>query len=93
MYTIFVFVHSLCTAFRRTFRRIDGETSDKEVMGRHTAFYHLGRALLEAGQYFGQILGAQETVFHGQSGELYFKALTAYFNTPTSTTKSELVGM
>ena len=86
------FVHSLCSAFRRTFRRIDNEITDKEVMDRHTSFYHMGRALMETGDYFGENLKQKEKVMHGLNEMMYFTSFTEYFNAPISTTQSKDVG-
>ena len=88
-----MFVHSFCTAFRETFRRKDGESTDKEVMDRHIGFYHIGRALLECGEYFGTILEQNAKVFHGLNRKMYFKSFVEYFNAPISTTQSKIIGV
>ena len=87
------FVHSFGTAFRRTYHRIDGETSDKEVTERHANFNHFGRALLEMGQYLGHVLECERKVYCGLVKTMYFASFREYFNHPLSTTDIKKVGM
>ncbi len=85
---------SLAASFGATFGRIDGESSDREVMDRHAAFYRFGRALSEAAECFGRTLGAKETVYHGLStGSMQFDSLMQRFNAPIVATKDMNVGM
>ena len=76
----------LCTAFRQTYRRIDGETTSEQVEARHQQFYHLGRLLFEAVEFYGTRMRHNLTVYHGLSTVLHFGQFTAYFNQPISTT-------
>ena len=87
------FVYRFCAAFRRTFRRIDGGSRFKGDMDRHTDFYHVGRAMFEMAEYFGDTLGAEEGVYHGMDREVQFKAFIEHFNAPISTTNDQDVGM
>ena len=83
---------SLCRAFRETFRRLTDDEPVKDVMDRHSVFYHFGRALSEAVEHFGTALRANEKVFHGLNCSLFFRSFTEHFNAPTSTTKDENTG-
>lgn len=83
---------SLCRTFRETFRRLTDDEPVKDVMDRHSAFYHFGRALSEAAEHFGTELRANEKVFHGLNCSLFFRSFTEHFNAPTSTTKDENTG-
>ena len=86
-------VHSFCAELRCTFRRLGDEQTNIAVMRRHAEFYHVGRALYEAGDHFGSILGAKKKVLHGLNTPLKFKAFSEYFNAPTSTTIDMNAGM
>lgn len=89
-------VYRFCRVLRSTFRRNDDESSNlvmSAAMERHGAFYHVGRALYEAADYFGKIMNSKDRVYHGLSQKMQFNSITEYFNAPTSTTKARSVGM
>ena len=88
-----LFIFRFCLAFRATFRRIQGDCTDQDVMNRHTDFYHIGRALFEAGEYFGKVLERNHKVFHGLNMKMYFTSFIESFNAPISTTTKKSVGM
>ena len=83
---IYTDLSSFCTAFRQTYRKLDGETSTKQVETRHKQLYHYSRFLFEAIEFFGSKMKRDLTVYHGLSVILYFGQFTAYFNQPISTT-------
>lgn len=83
----------LCTFIRETYRRIKGDSTDKEVKDRHTAVYHMGRALLEGVEYFGKSLWKKDKIYHGLSLTMFFSEFTGYFHAPTSTTIDKSIGM
>ena len=89
----FFFIFRFRDAFRATFRRIEGDSTDKDVMNRHTAFYHIGRALFEAVEYFGKVLEPNRKVFHGLNKKVYFTSFSEYFNIPMWPTKKKIIGM
>ena len=62
-------------------------------MARHSSLYRVGRALYEVADYFGQIMGRKQKVYHGLNRKMFFKGFTEYFYAPTSTTESTAVGM
>ena len=78
---------------RKTYRKITGETSDKEVKERHSNIYLIGRALFELVEYFGKSLRKKEKVYHGLNVTVFFHEFTGHFNAPTSTTKDKIIGM
>ena len=81
----------LCREFRSTYRRINNETTTKEVEDRHKELYHFGRYLFEAIEFYGVAMNSTETVYHGLNKYLHFSNFTTYFNQPISTTTSEMV--
>ena len=64
-----------------------------EVKERHTDVYHIGRALLEAMEYFGKSLSKKQRVYHGLGFTMFFSEFTGHFNAPTSTTEERQIGM
>ena len=60
-------------------------------MERHREFGHIGRALEETADFFGERL--ERTVYHGINRVMFFSAFEQYFNAPTSTTIAKSVGM
>ena len=42
---VYTDITSFCTEFRKTYRRIDDEIKDEQVVERHMEFYHYARAL------------------------------------------------
>eukprot|EP01084_Bolivina_argentea_P276735 472260_1 len=77
-----------CTAFRKTFRRIN-ETKDEEVVERHLYLYFYARALYEAVDFFGREMDVDLKVYHGLDEVMYFQKFKTYFNQPMSTTPSK----
>ena len=89
-------IYSFCAALRSTFRQSgDGSSGmlTKSAMNRHAALYHIGRALYESADYFGQLMRPKDKVYHGLSQKMQFSSFTEYFNAPTSTTTKRSVGM
>eukprot|EP01084_Bolivina_argentea_P281365 481395_1 len=78
----------LCTEFRKTYRRIDNETTDEAVTTRHIQLYHYARSLLEAVQFYGDEMSTKMKVYHGLNKVMNFPKFTAYFNQPISTSIS-----
>ena len=62
-------------------------------MERHREFYHLGRALCEASEYYGVPLLPSKSVYHGLDKKMRFQSFREYFNGPISTTPDLSVGM
>eukprot|EP01083_Nonionella_stella_P286766 976036_1 len=88
---IYTDLSKFCTAFRRTYRRLDHETSDEEVIERHEQIYHFARALYEAVEFFGIPMQSKDIVYHGLNRVLFFQKFTAYFSQPMSTTTSSTI--
>ena len=88
-------VYRFCTTLRSTFRESAGASSNDEIKSateRHSAFYNVGRALYEAADHFGKIMGPKQRVYHGLSQRMKFASFTEYFNAPTSTMRFKSVG-
>eukprot|EP01083_Nonionella_stella_P009904 28345_1 len=79
-------ISAFCTAFRQTFRRLDTETSDYEVIARHVQIYHYARALYESVEFFGSRMKSNKIVYHGLNCTMLFQQFSAYFCQPMSTT-------
>eukprot|EP01084_Bolivina_argentea_P018792 34970_1 len=87
---IYTDISAFCTVFRQTYRRINDEVTDEQVVQRHKQLYQYGRTLYEAVEFFGKEMDANLTVYHGLKEVLYFERFTAYFNQPISTTLSKI---
>ena len=83
---IYTDVTDFCSEFRSTYRKIDGETTTKEVESRHVQLYHFSRYLFESVEFYGFRMQKSLTVYHGLNKLLYFGNFNAYFNQPISTT-------
>ena len=81
-----IYHHFACTIFRQTYRKLDGETTTKQVEDRHKQLYHFIRYLFEAIEFYGSRMKTNLTVYHGLSVVLHFGQFTAYFSQPVSTT-------
>eukprot|EP01084_Bolivina_argentea_P066653 121522_1 len=79
-----------CTSFRRTYRRIGNETTDKEVEKRHIELYFYSHCLYTAVEFYGQPMDKNMKVFHGLNQMMKFESFTAHFNQPISTTTDEI---
>ena len=90
---VYTDMSDFCTAFRATYRRLDGEKHDSQVSERHLQFYHYARALFEAAEFFGQRMTPDLKLYHGLNKVLYFSKFTEYFKQPISTTPSFQKGM
>eukprot|EP01083_Nonionella_stella_P087276 242702_1 len=88
---IYTDLSKFCTAFRRTYRRLENETSDDEVIARHEQIYHYARALYEAVEFFGIPMQPKDIVYHGLNRVMFFQKFTAYFSQPMSTTTSRTI--
>eukprot|EP01083_Nonionella_stella_P069615 185671_1 len=80
-----------CTAFRKTYRKIDDEKEDYQVTQRHKQIYHYARNLYEAVELFGQRMRPTDEVYHGLNRVMFFHQFRAYFSQPMSTTKSKTI--
>eukprot|EP01084_Bolivina_argentea_P147845 258623_1 len=78
-----------CTVFRKTYRRIDDEITDEEVLERHLQLYYFARTLYESVEFFGEEMVSNFEVYHGLNKVMYFQKFTAYFHQPMSTTPSK----
>eukprot|EP01084_Bolivina_argentea_P085009 153674_1 len=87
---IYTDMSQFCTGFRSTYRKIDNETKDSEVISRHQELYQYARCLYEAVEFFGQEMDEKLKVFHGLNKVMNFENFTAYFNQPISTSTSKL---
>eukprot|EP01084_Bolivina_argentea_P253462 425744_1 len=85
---IYTDMSHFCSAYRKTYRRIEDETTDEQVTNRHIQLYNYARCLLEAVEFFGEEMDAEMKVFHGLDKVMNFHKFTAYFNQPISTSKS-----
>eukprot|EP01084_Bolivina_argentea_P108562 194021_1 len=81
-------ISEFCTIFRQTYRKIQNETTEKEVTQRHLQLYYYSRCLFEAIEFFGRYMGVDFKVYHGLNKVMKFEKFTAYFNQPVSTTTS-----
>eukprot|EP01084_Bolivina_argentea_P262863 444710_1 len=77
-----------CSAYRATYRQIDGDKTKEDVTKRHVQLYHYSRSLFESIEFFGEYMESKRIVYHGLNTVLYFEKFTAYFNQPVSTTPS-----
>lgn len=62
-------------------------------MERHKEFYHLGRALCEAAEYYGIPLMPKKYVYHGLDKKMRFQSFCEFFNGPMSTTPEKEIGI
>eukprot|EP01084_Bolivina_argentea_P276244 471332_1 len=79
---------NFCTAFRKTYRKINNETTEQEVVNRHKQLYNFARCLFEAVEFFGEEMDPKLKVYHGLNCVMNFEKFTEYFNQPLSTTTS-----
>ena len=93
MFYNFVDSHRFNTFFLKTYRNMDGDSTEKDVKFRHSAVYHIGRALFELVEFFGQTMGKKQRVYRGLSRPFLFEEFAGYFNSPISTTTEIIVGM
>lgn len=77
---------TLCTAFRKTYRKRNQKETEENVRERHRQFYYFGRTLCEAIEFYGKEMRNSMEVYHGLDKEMAFESYTAYFNQPISTT-------
>ena len=77
-----------CDAFRKTCNRLKKNEPNSAVAQRHCEFYHIGRALYEAVEFYGDYLQPEEKLYHGVNRFMYFQQFTAWFNQPIFTTPS-----
>eukprot|EP01084_Bolivina_argentea_P288252 494728_1 len=85
---IYTDMTNFCTAYRKTYRKIDNETTEQQVTRRHCQLYYYSRCLFEAIEFFGQFMEPNMKVYHGLTKVMHFEKFSAYFNQPISTTKS-----
>eukprot|EP01084_Bolivina_argentea_P054193 99408_1 len=85
---IYTDISPFCTVFRQTYRTINNETTEQQVVQRHLQLYHCARSLYEAVEFFGNHMEPTLKVYHGLNKVMFFQKFTTYFNQPISTTKS-----
>eukprot|EP01083_Nonionella_stella_P144724 452339_1 len=88
---IYTDLTKFCTEFRKTYRRIDDEISDDQVIKRHEQIYYYARGLYEAIEFYGNQMKPTDEVYHGLNRVMFFQKFTAYFNQPMSTTPSKTI--
>eukprot|EP01084_Bolivina_argentea_P096732 173890_1 len=88
---IYTDMTAFCTSFRATYRRIETETEEFEVVERHKQMYFYARSLYEAVEFFGRYMNKKLTVYHGLNKVMNFEQFTAHFNQPVSTTTDKIV--
>eukprot|EP01083_Nonionella_stella_P265176 898590_1 len=85
---VYTDVSSFCTIFRRTYRKIETNESEKDITNRHQQMYYYARSLFEAVQFYGTCMESNLTVYHGLNHQLKVAKFTAYFNQPISSTSN-----
>eukprot|EP01084_Bolivina_argentea_P094408 169716_1 len=80
-----------CTDFRSTYRQINDEIDDDQVVKRHIQLYFYARCLSEAIEFFGEEMNTKTTVFHGLNCPMKFEHFNTYFHQPISTTTDKNV--
>eukprot|EP01084_Bolivina_argentea_P223309 377861_1 len=76
---------ALCGEFRRSYRAHQNDT-DQDVIQRHcNDHYWLGRFLTTAIEFWGQIPGKNDVVYHGIKQYMKFDKFSAVYEMPTST--------
>ena len=56
----------------------------EQIKQRHQKYYHYARALYEFIEFFGEILPAERSVYHGLNMVLYLEKYKAVFGQPIS---------
>eukprot|EP01083_Nonionella_stella_P152353 488208_1 len=78
---------ALCTAFRKSFRKIDYEDTDSIIIRRHTDdFYWFGRFLTNAIEFYGVPATNKQPIYTGIADKCLFDHFSAVYEMPTSTT-------
>eukprot|EP01084_Bolivina_argentea_P160844 280063_1 len=85
---IYTDMSNFCTAFRKTYRKIDDNETEYEVTQRHIELYFYARYLYESVEFYGQEMNPKMTVYHGLNRVMNFSRFTAFFNQPISCSKS-----
>ena len=84
---VYTDLSDFCSAFRRTFRKLNKDEKREQVEKRHQQLYFYSRYLFEAIEFYGQRMSPSLKVHHGLKEVLYFSKFLAYFNQPISTTR------
>eukprot|EP01083_Nonionella_stella_P067812 179610_1 len=77
---------NLCREYRETYRRIEGDKNQDDIRIRHGKYYFLSRFLFESIEFFGDVMRANDVVYHGLDQQLLFSNFSTHFNAPMSTT-------
>jgi len=79
---------ALCYNFRNSFRKLDPDENERDVMKRHcNNYYHLGKWLNDAIGTYGSLVSKYKMpLYHGLAGHFLFESLCTDFNIPTSAT-------
>eukprot|EP01083_Nonionella_stella_P176976 620718_1 len=76
----------LCTEYRSTFRRLEADKNNQDVVYRFRFYYFMSRFLFEAIEFWGNPLKPNKIVYHGLDKELLFERFSHHFHAPMSTT-------
>eukprot|EP01083_Nonionella_stella_P079973 219527_1 len=78
---------SLCTAFRKSYRKIDYEDTHSIIIRRHiNDFYWFGRFLTNGVEFFGVPATNKQVIYSGITEKCLFDHFSAVYEMPTSTT-------
>eukprot|EP01084_Bolivina_argentea_P044722 82285_1 len=83
-------ISKLCTDYRSTFRRVDGDKNEESTRIRHCKYYFFSRFIYEAIEFFGSVMNDKDTVYHGLNQPFLFDEFLTHFNAPTSTTVDKI---
>eukprot|EP01084_Bolivina_argentea_P000569 1067_1 len=79
--------------FSKTYRKLNRNDKDIDVINRHKQFGNLGKYMFEAVNVFGDYPNSNDIFYHGVSQCLLFTSLHAQINGPLSTSSSIVVAM